>query len=135
MTKKTLGLLTLTVAYALTAGCSSTGPKKFDRIVPGMSSSDVKNAMDQGPTRFENIANTSFATWYWGDNYCVLFKDDKVVAKDSALAGDTASAKGVEYTENRKAQCLAPGQTSKATADRTINIPGVGTVHLPGDHG
>ena len=130
----TLAVVGSAVSTLMMAGCSST-EKKFDHIVPGMSTDQVKNTMDQGPSHFENIANTEYASWYWGDGYCVLFKNDKVVAKDAAQTGNSGSAGPVKYEETRKAHCLAPGQTAKTSTDRTVSIPGVGTVHLPGSGG
>lgn len=114
----------------LVSGCSSA-EKRFERITPGMSSNEVKEAMDAGPSRFEHVADTNYMTWYWGDDYCVLMKDDKVVAKDSTHQGSTASVAGAGYEETSRAQCLAPGQTAKSGTDRTINIPGIGKVRIP----
>ena len=126
------------IAIALIAGfsatwlsCSST-QKKFDRITPGMSPAEVSEAMDEGPSKFEKIANTEYTSWYWGEDYCVLFQGDKVVTKVSALEGNTASAGPVSYEEKVRAQCLAPGQTAKSSTERSVNIPGIGTVKIPG---
>jgi hypothetical protein len=124
-----MGWIVLGIAFA--AGCSSAS-KKFEDVTPGMTSDQVRHTMSDGPSRFENLADSGYSSWYWGDDYCVLFKDDKVVAKDAAREGNSSSAKGVEYKETRKASCVAPGQTAKSSSDRSVNIPGVGTIHLPG---
>src|SRR4051812_4975197 len=75
-------------ALVLALGCSSSS-KRFEEITPGMTMEDVKKAMNQGPTRFETLAATGssatpsgYESWYFGDDQCVLFKDQKVVSKD-----------------------------------------------------
>jgi hypothetical protein len=131
MSKHTLVLIPtiLLVVLALAAGCASQ-EKKFERVVPGMSASAVQKNLG-GPTRFGQVADTSFSTWYWGDEYCVLFRDDKVVAKDSATTGKSGNAGPASYEEKTRAECLAPGEVSKAKTDRTVTVPGIGKIHLP----
>ena len=113
------------------AACSHAPTAKFDKITPGMSESQVKNEMDAGPTRFEKVGDTDYTSWYWGKDYCVLFKADKVVAKDQTEAGRSVSVGPGKYEEKKSAQCLAPGQTASNGSDRIVNIPGIGTIQLP----
>jgi hypothetical protein len=96
-----------------------------------VTTSEVEDQMGTGPSRFENIADTKYSTWYWGDDYRVLFQDQKVISKDSTHTKKTASIAGNEYEERRMAQCLAPGHTSEVGTTRVINIPGVGTIQIP----
>lgn len=120
----------LIVAALILAACSSQ-QKRFESIVPGMSSQDVQKSMDTGPTRFDNISGTDYSSWYWGDDYCLLFQGGKVIMKDTAQSGRTVNAGPASYEEKRYAECLAPGQASQAGADRTINVPGIGKVRIP----
>lgn len=115
---------------AIGFGCASQ-QKHFEDIVPGMSTGDVRKAMKDGPTRFENIANTNFAAWYWKDEFCVLFQENKVVGKDSRQEGRNVKLGPGQYEEARLPQCLAPGQTALNSTERTVNIPGIGKVTLP----
>jgi hypothetical protein len=126
MKKQIIGVLGLCI---LGAGCSSS-QKRFERIVPGMSESDVRKQMDTGPSRFEAI-NSQYTTWYWNNDFCVLFKDAKVVAKDNSESQRKVSVAGGGYEETRVPQCLAPGQTGTTATSRTINVPGIGKIELP----
>ena len=114
----------------LLQGCASQ-QSRFDQINPGMTGSEARAAMHAGPTHFENVPNSEYATWYWGKDYCVLLKSDKVIAKDSAEAGRTVNVGPGKYEEKKQAQCLAPGQAAQNGVGRTINIPGVGSIELP----
>jgi uncharacterized membrane-anchored protein len=67
--------------------CASGTKRNFESITPGMSQNEVRAAMGDGPTRFEPIEKTEFSRWFWGDTYCVLFNQGKVVAKDSTQTG------------------------------------------------
>lgn len=120
----------LIIIVALLQACSSA-EKKFERITPGMTQEGVRDAMDGGPSRFEQVSGTDYSTWYWGGEYCVLFKGDRVVAKDSTREGTSANVGPGSYEEKTQAQCLAPGQSAKSGPERTINIPGIGKVRLP----
>lgn len=126
---KKIGLL-LTGVIALGFGCASQ-EKRFEDIVPGMSVEDVRDTMKAGPSRFENIANTNYSAWYWENEYCVLFKDQKVVAKDSRVESRNMSVGPGKYSEVHLPQCLAPGQTAESATERSVNIPGIGKVTLP----
>lgn len=128
MSKK-IGLL-LTAVVALGFGCASK-EKRFEDIVPGMDTEQVRDTMKEGPSRFENIADTNYTSWYWKDEYCVLFKDNKVVAKDSRTEDRNVNVGPGKYTEVHTAQCLAPGQVAESATERSVNIPGVGKVTLP----
>jgi hypothetical protein len=128
--KTTLSLTFVAILAAWSAGCASDS-KRFDHVEPGMTSAQVKDAMDSGPSKFGPVADTGYTAWYWGDDYCVLFKDDKVVSKDTTSEGTSGNVQGVEYKEQHKAACLAPGQTAQGSKDRSFGIPGVGTIHLP----
>lgn len=123
--------LIVTMAFTLAAGGCASQQKRFERIVPGMSQEDVRKTMDSGPTRFENIESTEYAAWHWGEDYCVLFRNGAVVAKDASQVGRAANAGPASYEEKRRAQCLAPGQAADATTDRSVNIPGIGKIQLP----
>ena len=125
-----LALRSVVIFTILTVmGCASA-QKNFDNVTPGMSEKDVRSTMG-GPSRFESISETNYTAWHWGEDYCVLFKDNKVVGKDASQAGKNASLGPAKYEEKQAAQCLAPGQTATTGNSRTINIPGVGKIQLP----
>ncbi len=114
-------------------GCASQ-QGRFEQIIPNMTYEDVKRSMKDGPTRFDQPQGSEYAAWFWGDNdYCVLFKNGRVVAKDARGTGSSGSIAGAEYEETTSAQCLAPGQLASNQKGRTVRIPGIGTVELPED--
>src|SRR4051812_47951968 len=95
----------LVAAFLITlAGCASSPEKRFNDIRPGMDEERVSKTMGEGPTRFEDIANTQYSSWYWGDDRCVLFKDRKVVAKDSSRTGNDVTVGPGKYEEKTRAQ-------------------------------
>lgn len=96
-----------------------------------MDADQVGKIMDVGPSRFEEIADTEYSAWYWGDDRCVLFKRGRVVGKDSANIERRVEVGPGSYEETRNAQCLAPGRMAEAGRDRIIHVPGVGTVRIP----
>lgn len=120
------GLLTIFVA----SGCASR-EARFENIVPGMSTEEVRKTMKGGPTRFEEVAQTEFTAWYWGEDQCVLFKGGKAVAKDSSQIGQSVKVGPGQYEEKRQALCLAPGKVAEGTTERIVNIPGIGRIKLP----
>ncbi|MBC7691765.1 MAG: hypothetical protein H7222_08340 [Methylotenera sp.] len=114
------------------SGCSSASlSDEFEKVMPEMTTQEVTKAMKTGPSRFEAVDKTDYASWYWGNDYCVLFKGGKVVGKNSSAEGKSASVGPGKYEEKNPAQCLAPGQVAESGADRSINIPGIGTIKLP----
>jgi hypothetical protein len=123
-------IILLAVASLFSFACASGG-KHFDKVLPGMTMKQVRDEVSAGPSRFEVIENTPYTSWYWGDEMCVLFNGDKVVAKETAVEGNKVEIAGGSYESSTKAQCVAPGQSVKAGTERKINIPGVGTVHIP----
>jgi hypothetical protein len=122
--------LAASLLTASLAACASA-QKKFESITPGMSQDDVRRTMGEGPSRFRQLPDAQYSSWYWGDDYCVLFKQDHVVSKDSTESGRNVSVGPGKYEEKRKAACLAPGQVVTESTERTVEIPGVGSIHLP----
>jgi hypothetical protein len=133
MTPKTIPLLTLALPIALLASCASSSKRNFESITPGMTQNEVRAAMGDGPTRFEQVEQTPYSRWFWGDAYCVLFNEsNKVVAKDSTQTGRNVEVGPGKYEEKKLASCPAPGQVAETSGpDRTVEIPGVGSIHLP----
>lgn len=124
----------LVTAIGISVAACSTASKdaRFDRVLPNMSPDEVRREMDSGPSRFEKLDDKGqYMSWYFGDDYCVLFQDEKVVSKDSTAAGTKAESNGTKYEEKSVAQCLAPGQVAKSDKERSVEVPGVGTVKLP----
>ncbi|MGZ3688111.1 MAG: hypothetical protein ACXVBW_07415 [Bdellovibrionota bacterium] len=81
------------------AASCSTASSRFETIVPGMNSWEVRHTMDAGPTRFETAPNTDYSVWHWDNDFCVLFKSGRVISKQAAEA------------RGKSAQCKAPAQT------------------------
>jgi hypothetical protein len=132
MTNRMLLPLSLVSLVCLGALCGcATSSSRFEKISPGMTADQVKTTMSDGPSRFETASDTGYASWYWGEDYCVLFRNDRVVSKNTATDGMGGEVKGVGYQEKNKASCLAPGQTARSGTERSINVPGVGTIRLP----
>lgn len=115
---------------ATAAGCASGPRPNFNAIYPGMPSQQVVQAMQGGPSRSQPFPDGSSA-WYYGEDQCVLVRDDKVVTKDVTREGESASIAGVAALhETQKAFC-APEGVARPTSRKDIATP-FGTVHNAG---
>jgi len=64
-------------------------------VAPGMSQEEVRETMGQRPTAFLDHG-LGYVSWKYGDNYCILFRDNAVISKNMmrALAQEATSPKG-----------------------------------------
>lgn len=79
--------LLLAVA-ALATGCASSPKPNFQAIYPGMHTRQVVEAMRSGPSRAQEFGDGSSA-WYYGEDQCVLIRDEKVVSKQQTQESTT----------------------------------------------
>ncbi|ATB32985.1 hypothetical protein [Melittangium boletus] len=101
-------------------GCATT-QSRFNSVYPGMPSRGVVETMEGGPSRAQEFGDGSTA-WYYGDDFCLLLRDDKVVAKDSTQEKVSVNAGVVALKEVQKAQCAPPG-TAEVQTEQMIRTP------------
>src|SRR5437868_3650442 len=123
MTRKSMFFSLGVILSALVASCASQRAK-FDDILPGMTSSEVRKTMEGGPSKIESGTEASYTSWYWGKDYCVLFKDNQVMSKDSTQSGRKLKVGPGQYAEKSLAQCIPPNETAKNRTERSVNLPG-----------
>ncbi len=116
-------LLLAAAAIAVT-GCASSPKPNFAAIYPGMHSRDVVQAMQGGPSRAQEFSDGSSA-WYYGEDQCVLIRDEKVVTKQQTQEDTAVDAVVVSLKNSTKALC-APAGTAQAKSEQEINTP-IGT--------
>lgn len=115
---------------ATAAGCASGPRPNFNAIYPGMPSQQVVQAMQGGPSRSQPFPDGSSA-WYYGEDQCVLMREDKVVTKDATHESESASIAGVaSLHETQKAFC-APAGVARPDSRKDLDTP-FGTVHNAG---
>lgn len=122
--------LLLAAAVATVTGCASGPRPNFNAIYPGMTSQQVAQAMQGGPSRAQEFPDGSSA-WYYGEDQCVLLREDKVVTKDRTQEKETLAVAGVgAMRETQKAFC-APAGVARPEKDQELDTP-FGTVRNPG---
>jgi hypothetical protein len=119
-----LRLRPLLLAAAALAGCASAPKPNFAAIYPGMHSKQVVEAMLSGPTRSQEFSDGSSA-WYYGEDQCVLIRDEKVVSKQETQENTSVDAVVVSLKSSTKATCAPPGM-AEAKSEQEIDTP-VGT--------
>jgi hypothetical protein len=119
-----LRLRPLLLAAAALAGCASSPKPNFAAIYPGMHSKQVVEAMLSGPTRSQEFSDGSSA-WYYGEDQCVLIRDEKVVSKQETQENTSVDAVVVSLKSSTKATCAPPGM-AEAKSEQEIDTP-VGT--------
>lgn len=120
---KTLLRLAVALSFVALSGCATT-KSRFNQVYPGMSSQEVAQTMEKGPSRAQEFKDGSTA-WYYGEDLCVLIRQDKVVAKEQTQARTRVDAVVVSLEDSRKALCAPEGQ-GEARTEQTIVTP-VGT--------
>jgi hypothetical protein len=117
-------LLLAAVAAVSAAGCASAPKANFQAIYPGMHSKQVVEAMHSGPSRAQEFSDGSSA-WYYGEDQCVLIRDEKVVSKQQTEESTSVDAVVVSVKNSTKASC-APAGMAEARSEQEIVTP-VGT--------
>jgi hypothetical protein len=116
-------LLSATLAAA--TGCATT-KSKFESIYPGMTSQQVVQVMEAGPSQAKEFPDGSSA-WYYGEDRCVLLRDDKVVTKDRTQENETTAIPGLASVRETKKAFCAPAGVAAPTTQKEIDTP-FGTV-------
>lgn len=114
-----LSVLTAALAFAA-AGCATSGG--FDKLYPGMSSREVVEAMGDGPTRAQEFPDQSTA-WYYGEDRCVLMRDDKVVSKATSKDTTSVDTPIVTVRDTSLALCAPEGYASPEKREQAIDTP------------
>lgn len=122
--------LLLAASVAAATGCASSPHAKFESIYPGMTSEQVVESMRSGPTRTREYADGSNA-WYYGEDLCVLLREDRVVSKQHSEKTETLSVMGVaSLSETRQAFCAPPSEQTPQAVQK-LETP-FGSVRNPG---
>ncbi len=116
--------LLLAAAAAAVTGCASSPKPDFTAIYPGMHSQQVVQAMQGGPSRSQEFPDGS-AAWYYGEDQCVLIREDKVISKQQTQENTSVDAIVVSLKNSTKAVC-APAGMAEAKSEQEIDTP-VGT--------
>jgi outer membrane protein assembly factor BamE (lipoprotein component of BamABCDE complex) len=116
--------LLLAAAAAAITGCASSPKPNFSAVYPGMHSQQVVAAMQGGPTRSQEFSDGS-AAWYYGEDQCVLIRDEKVISKQETQENTSVDAVVVSLKNSTKATC-APAGMAEAKSEQEIDTP-VGT--------
>ncbi|WP_426730723.1 hypothetical protein [Myxococcus faecalis] len=110
----------LLVAALAASGCA--GPGGFQKLYPGMTSREVVEAMGQGPTRAHEFPDRSSA-WYYGDDQCVLMREDKLVAKSTTRERTAVDTPIVSIRDTAKAVCAPEGYAIETRGEQRIDTP------------
>ncbi|WP_164018779.1 hypothetical protein [Pyxidicoccus trucidator] len=114
-----LPFLTAALAFVAT-GCATSGG--FDKLYPGMSSQQVVEAMGTGPSRAEEYPDKSTA-WYYGEDRCVLMREDKLVSKATSDEKAALNTPVVSVRDTAKAYCAPEGHAQKVKREQEIETP------------
>ncbi|MCP3137503.1 outer membrane protein assembly factor BamE [Pyxidicoccus xibeiensis] len=114
-----LSILTAALAFAA-AGCATSGG--FDKLYPGMSSQQVVEAMGSGPSRAQEFPDKSTA-WYYGEDRCVLMREDKVVTKATTEENTTVDAKVITLRDTTKAMCAPAEYATTPKREQQLDTP------------
>lgn len=115
-----LSFLTAAALAFATTGCATSGG--FDKLYPGMSSQQVVEAMGSGPSRAQEFPDKSSA-WYYGEDRCVLMREDKLVSKATSEDTTSIDVGVVAVRDTTKALCAPEGYASKEKREQEIDTP------------
>lgn len=110
----------LLVCLTLT-GCAAG----FRGISPGMTSAQVRDSMgDLGPTKVTPY-HEGYSSWYYGDDQCLLMKDNVVVSKDVTSHRGGLAIRGVGgFSVAQQAQCSPPWVSAAPNTTLDVGISG-----------
>jgi hypothetical protein len=113
-----LSLVSAALVFVAT-GCATSG---FDKLYPGMSSQQVVEAMGSGPSRAQEFPDSSTA-WYYGDDRCVLMREDKLVSKATSEENAAINTPIVSVRDTTKALCAPEGYAAQEKREQEIDTP------------
>ena len=119
---KTLLRLAAPLCFMALSGCASM-QSRFNTLYPGMSSHEVVQTMESGPSRAQEFSDGSTA-WYYGEDHCVLIRQDKVVAKERTRDRTTVDALVVALKDSQKALCAPEGMGAARTEQQIVTPVG-----------
>ncbi|HZH13065.1 MAG TPA: hypothetical protein VE057_01750 [Archangium sp.] len=112
--KQSLAILVLAVC----SGCAN----HFKQLYPGMTGQQVAEVMTSGPSRTEEFPE-GYSAWYYGDEQCLLLRDNTVVAKQETEGKSEVYTPLGFVREEIHAQCLPPGVSRPERREREIRTP------------
>ncbi len=116
-----LKVVVVICCVVLLAACAGK-QSKFSKIYPGMTADDVAKTMGKGPNSVEPFKE-GYASWHYGEDRCLLLKDDKVVAKDETTTKGSVDTPWGGAKERKLAQCVPPDQPKSKKIEREIETP------------
>jgi hypothetical protein len=82
--------------------------RHYMAVAPGMTQDEVRETMQQRPTAFFDHG-LGHVTWQYGDEYCVLFKDNAVISKNIMQpTAETTARKGKTNTSRKDKTATPP---------------------------
>ncbi|XXF80802.1 hypothetical protein P2318_13895 [Myxococcaceae bacterium GXIMD 01537] len=120
-----LRLCLAATAAAAAVGCATTPPAprpNFNAIYPGMTSQQVVQSMLGGPSHTQEYPDGSTA-WYYGENRCVLVREDKVVSKDRTEEDTSLAIPGVGGLRTTNKAFCAPAGVAAPKSTKDIDTP------------
>jgi hypothetical protein len=118
VTVKNQMMLGAILMLATASGCAA----RLAQVTPGMTSTEVRALAEEIPNRVQPFPD-NYQAWYFGDDECVLFQNDKVVGKDETRNTKAVHSPEGGYMERTKAQCLPPGYWERPSKERYIRGP------------
>ncbi|WP_052519073.1 hypothetical protein [Archangium violaceum] len=112
--RETAAALTL---LFLSSGCAN----RFKQLYPGMTRQQVVEQMERAPSRTE-LFEDGYSAWYYGEDQCLLFQQDVVVAKQRTEVTTNVKTPLGSLREELKPQCLPPGVTRPRRVEREVDV-------------
>jgi hypothetical protein len=112
----------LAMLTIMMVSCASTG-SKFGKLYPGMTSDQVVQTMEKGPSKVEQFPE-GYASWYYGENHCLLMKEEKIITKSQTEEKEVIGIPELGgMKEKKKAECIPPYMKSAKKVEREVETP------------
>lgn len=119
-------IIALFTLSGMIVSCASGG-SRFGKIYPGMKAEQVVKDMEKGPSETQKF-DDGYSAWYFGENHCLLMRNDKVVSKDKSETKGSIEVFGMGgVTQKRPAECVPPDHKRTKKIVRKIETP-IGTI-------
>mgnify|MGYP001606823770 CR=1 FL=1 len=115
-------ILFIGIVLIAASSCASMN-KKFAKLYPGMTVGQINETLGRGPDLVEPYSD-GYASWYYGEDRCILVKDEQLVTKDVSKETGGISVMGMGgASEKRLAECVPPGQQRTKKVVRSVETP------------
>ena len=95
---------------------------RFGKLYPGMTQDQVVKTMDGGPSEAQPYKD-GYAAWYYGEDQCILFQNEKIVSKAESKDKGGLSILGVGAKQIQPAECVPPGEARTRKVERSVETP------------